>query len=393
MTTDVNAGFDTERAAMTERQAGYAEAWQARLDSGKLVSLGNGRFKVNDPGSWDNGEIWNQRTSGIFVPQHGLDMTSGEAALYTVQPEWHKLGTVIEAGLSSVPAVLKAAHLDWDVLQRPVRYNFKGQHEVPSAFVNLRSDNGAPLGVVGKVYAPWQNSDSFAFLQDIVDDGSVVFDSAGALDDGRRTFVVVELPEGMEVTGGDVKDHIRLYVAVLNSHDGQGKVKALVTPWRIRCGNTERFAARDAVTTWGTRHTKNAKDRALEAQRTLGMTQKFAASFEAEEARLAETPLELDEFTELVGSLWELPAEPSPIQVRRAAERTDELVSWFAQESAELGQTAYAAERTVTDWLDHAAPRRATGDKMAAARATAIFEGADDDKKTTAHEKLLLKVR
>jgi hypothetical protein len=75
--------------------------------------------------------------------------------------------------------------------------------------------------------------------------------------------------------------------------------------------------------------------------------------------------------------------------------REGKLEELFAKESRQVGRTAYAAERAVTDYLDHVAPRRELnkGDGLAAARATAILEGSSDDVKTKAHQKLMLLVR
>ncbi len=109
---------------------------------------------MNDPGSWDNGEILVNQ-SGLILPQHMLDMTSGEAALYTTVPAWHGLGTVIPAGLSSIDAVLKAAHIDFEVSLVPDLYNWQGEiREAADSFFSVRTDTGAKLGEVGKASLP-----------------------------------------------------------------------------------------------------------------------------------------------------------------------------------------------------------------------------------------------
>jgi hypothetical protein len=67
----------------------------------------------------------------------------------------------------------------------------------------------------------------------------------------------------------------------------------------------------------------------------------------------------------------------------------------LAEETERTGRTAYAAERAVTDYLDHYAPIRpsaASGLKgnKPVARGLRLLEGTDDDVKSTAHRRLML---
>jgi len=427
--TDVNAAFDAERRQQQADVAAYnaeATAWnagnadriaqqqaeasarfEARVANGTMINLGNGRYEVNEPGSWDNGEVFQVQRSGsdlrqlLVMPEHGLDTSSGQAALYSRYPEWHELGTIIPAGLSSIPSVLKAAGLNFSVLSRPSGAMLPGPdgEDVftvdPAKFVNYRSDTGALLATVGKVYTAIQPAQSMEFLQKLVDDGDVIIESAGAMAGGARIFITCLLPEHMVIDAEGISDPVQMHIAVVDRFDGNGKFQAIATPWRIRCGNTERFALRDAVARWGIRHTTTAPDRVKEAQRTLGLTRKYAERFVAEENALASTPIKLDEFDALIAEVWgeRDRMEESKRTTTVADRRETELHEMFGRYAGELGRTAYAAERSVTDWLDHVSPRRVTGDKLAAARATAMLEGSDDDIKSTAHAKLMTLVK
>jgi phage/plasmid-like protein (TIGR03299 family) len=431
MTTDVNAAFDTERAGQVamvaevnaratelnatrdqRADAGLADRaarFEQRVADGKMKNLGGGRYEVNDPNSYDNGEIFSVRRQVdglrtlLVMPEHGLDTSTGEVALYTRTPEWHDFGTVIPSGLSEIPSVLKAARINFDVLQRPAGFmrpvsDGEGIGEVftveEGKFVNYRSDTGAPLGIVGKIHRSIQPAQSMGFLQELVDDGHVIIESAGALDGGRRIFISCLLPQDMVVDADGIADHVQLYVVVFDRFDGQGQFQAVVTPWRPRCKNTERLGLKEAVTRWTVRHTTNALARVEEAQKTLGLAGKYAAQFVAEETALAQAKIKADEFEALMADVWERDkATESKKSATVADRREDQLRTGFDAYSAELGSTAYAAERAVTDWLDHTAPRRVTGDKMAAARATAAFLGTDDDVKNEVHRRLMLRVR
>lgn len=100
-TPDVNSAFAAERQGQLTRGSIADPEIQQKIADGKLVAQGSGRYRVNDPGSWDNGETLYLR-EGQLVPQTGLDMTSGQAALYTAVPAWHSLGNVVPGGISDI---------------------------------------------------------------------------------------------------------------------------------------------------------------------------------------------------------------------------------------------------------------------------------------------------
>ena len=187
------------------------------------------------------------------------------------------------------------------------------------------------------------------------------------------------------------------YIAAINSHDGSSQAQVVATPWRIECGNTERFAVRDAYTRWGVRHTRNAHDRVAEARRTLGLSVKYFQAFAAEEEALAQTEVTVAEFQRLLEQLWPAPEDGAPKRtVTHHTHRLDALRGLYAANSARLGDTAYAAERAITEYADWKQPIRPTGSlrgRDLAARATAVLEGSNDDIKSRAHRQLLTLTR
>ncbi|MDT5024173.1 MAG: hypothetical protein QOE61_599 [Micromonosporaceae bacterium] len=396
---DLNAAFAAERRGQLQAVADRQADIQGRIAAGTLVPIGNGSYRVNDPASWDNGEVWTMR-DGEVLPQHGLDTTTGQVALYTAVPAWHELGNVIPGGTSDIDQVLKLGGIDFEVIRRPVLYqNSLGGPTIvlPDQFVTVRQDTGAGLGVVGARYEVFQNRDIFEFLQDLVASDEVVWESAGALRDGRRVFVCLRLPETVTIDAEGVNDQIMPYIAAINSHDGSSLAQVVATPWRIECGNTERFAVRDAHTRWGVRHTRNARDRVAEARRTLGLSVRYFAAFAAEEEVLAQTEVTIAEFRQVVEELWSAPEEDAPKRTQtHHRNRLDTLTGLYGSNSERLGRTAYAAERAITEYSDWKTPIRPTGSlrgRDLAARATAVLEGSNDDIKSRAHRQLLTLTR
>ncbi|HEY2672236.1 MAG TPA: DUF932 domain-containing protein [Rugosimonospora sp.] len=399
---DVNAAFAAERADQIQAAAARQADFDTRVATGKLIPLGNGRFRVNDPGSWDNGEVLIQQQDGQILPQHGLDTSRGQVALYSSVPAWHQLGNVVPGGTSEVEDVLKLGGIDFDVARRPVEFrnSLDGPNRVLSEhFVTVRDDTGAGLGVVreGSRYEVLQNRDAFAFLQDLVDRHDVIWESAGALRDGRKVFICMRLPNTVTIDTAGVADQIIPFIVALNSHDGSSLFQVVVTPWRPVCRNTERFALRDAHTRWGVRHTRNARDRIEEARRTLGLSVRYFDQFAAEEEALARTDLALAEYRRVVEDLWQPPADDASTRTRNShRRRADELIDLYTTNAAQLGTTAYAAERALTEYADWRQLIRPTGSLRGnnlAARATAVLEGGSDDLKSRAHRRLLTLVR
>ncbi|MEV6964474.1 DUF932 domain-containing protein [Hamadaea sp. NPDC051192] len=396
---DVNAQFAAERARQLAGVRTAQDDLQARIDAGTLVPLGDGRYRINDPGSFDHGEIWVQR-GGLVLPEHGLDVSRGTVALYTTTPAWHQLGNVVPGGISSIDEVLRLGGIDFTVHKAPVLYRTQADAADRLAadhYVTFRDDTGAALGVVGSRYEVLQNVEVFEFLQDLVDRFDVVWESAGALRDGRRVFVSMRLPDTVRIDRAGIDDAIVPFIVGVNSHDGSSLTQVVVTPWRPACGNTERMALRDAHTRWGVRHTRNARERVDEARRTLGLSVDYFARFAREEQILAQTDIAVADFDALVEQLWPSPDSDAPARVRnRHADRQGVLRALWHGNAERLGSTAYAAERAVTEYCDWRTGIRPTGSlrgRSLAARATAALEGTHDATKTRAHQRLLTLVR
>jgi len=455
-TLDRNDQFKAEKLGQIEQPRAIVEAnradiasydsgaTQAAIDArmadqaakGKIKLIGNDRYLVLE--GWDANEVFaiqRARRPGeipLILPETGLDMKNGKAQLYLREPAWHDLGTVIDGGTTSISDVLDASGGGYLVNQAPAQYfvpeadasgmggldgditipyadasgmgGLDGDitipyagllRKVPGQFVNWRDDTGEALGVVGRIYTPVQNRDAMAFLQELNGSGDVIWESAGPLRGGRRFFVVVRLPDDLVIDEGGTEEIIRKYVAVINSHDGTTPLSAISTPWNIVCGNTERFAMRDATAKWTVRHTTYALDKVAEARRTLGLAEKYYDQFKAEEDKLAHTEMLLDEFDKLVTGLWPADKDATDKAKGIAERRHEALRAGFKGASQRLGSTARAAEYTVTEFLDWAAPRRALrddagrADPMAAAKATIALEGGDDDLKSKAHRQLM----
>jgi phage/plasmid-like protein (TIGR03299 family) len=397
MTTDVNAKFAETKFAQMNSATKRVDWLQGMVKDGKAKDNGNGTVTVTE--GWDRGETFRlQNRDGLLqdvIASHGLDTkANGETALYLKdEPAWHSLGQVIPGGLHTAADVLKAAGLDWEVGVEAAKFMDK---IIPGKFVTYRKDTMDPLGVVGNIYTPFQNLQSYSFLDELLEFGMVA-ETAGSWRGGTRTFISARIPEDLILDPDGIADPIRQYLMISNSHDGTTPVRAVVTPWRPVCRNTERFALRDAKTKWSVRHTKNAAAKVEEAKRALKLTHEFYTEWVEEETKLLHTEFAPNYVDALINQVWGEPDKDATKRAKTAdAERRNQIHNLFSQESNRSGQNAYSAERAVTEYVDHFVKLRPRNDlkgNILAALGQAILEESQDDVKTKAHDKLMLLVK
>lgn len=201
---------------------------------------------------------------------------------------WHGLGAVLDKHPKSIDEAIKLAGLDWEVVQKPVFIeDVTGEKddfvvtEIPNWVANVRTDNGAVLGLVTQKYEVVQNMEAFSFLAAIFG-SDMLFETAGSLMDGRRTWVMMKIPDFVEVGG----DPIGQYAFISNSHDGKSSVLAAMTPIRIVCMNTLGAAVRiakgaNAQRTYNIRHLGNMSQKIAEARSVLEVTVNYYEQFKA----------------------------------------------------------------------------------------------------------------
>lgn len=399
---DVNAEFASQKLDQLATVEKRKEWLDTQVGEGNFVLQGDRYIVIS---GWDRGESFSAKTT---LPEHGLDLTeSGDVALYLKdRPAWHALGTVIKGGSSNAETVLKAAGMWWETLSEPltaklpVAWYDNGEasvyeeKEVADTFVNYRSDTFQPLGVVGKIYTPIHNTTAFDFLDSLFGDHLMVAESAGSFRDGKRVFISAEIPGELIIDPTGVSDHIRMYLALINSHDGSTPFTAVVTPWRPVCKNTERLALKNAVTKWTVRHTKNAMNKIEEAKRTLGLATQYYDEFVAEETALLQVSFMGDDVDKLIKDIWgdapEADANKKSQTVYR--QRRDSLHALYGVEAERVGRNAYAAERAVTGYVDHFSelrPRGVLKGNRLGAQGQAILEGSQDEVKNRTHKRLM----
>jgi phage/plasmid-like protein (TIGR03299 family) len=212
------------------------------------------------------------------------DEATGKHSFFSVKEKaWHGLGQIVSSYPTSAEAIQHAG-LDYDIVKRPLYVREQSQDsnsiltEVPEHFATVRTDNGMPLGVVGKDYQVLQNREAFSFFDSIVGGGNgVLYETAGSLGKGERIFITAKLPDYIKVGSDDL---IEKFIFLTTSHDGSGSITAAFTPIRIVCANTLGAALRNMTNVVRIRHTVNAKVRLEQAHKVMGLANNLSIEME-----------------------------------------------------------------------------------------------------------------
>jgi len=319
------------------------------------------------------------------------EYTDGTAAFFTAREvAWHKLGTVTDNALTAEDA-LKTAYLDWTVFksENPVTTMVPmlgdtamedgSMEEVTFAdkFMTYRyhpkTKKADALGVVGNRYTPVQNAEAFSLLNYIADESGAVFETAGALNGGRKVFMTMKMPNQMTIGGVDAID---MYLMAWNTHDGTSSFNLLTTPIRVVCQNTLSMAINNAKSSFALRHTTNVQGKVQEAREALQLAYKYTDAFALEAEVLLGQKLSTNDFAKIVEKL--IPIDETIDRKRTLSEEARGALMglWNAPTQQNVFGTKWAAWNAVVEYADWAKPVR--GKNADVARAERIVTGAGD---------------
>jgi phage/plasmid-like protein (TIGR03299 family) len=166
---------------------------------------------------------------------------------------WHGLGTILDGYPGSWDEARKLAGLDWEPISAPVFdhnvvLNEAGEmvesyEKIDGFYTIKRSDNGRILHIPKDSYEIFPNADLGPLVEAIMAQagGQYLYETAGSLDEGRKVWVLIRAAEPFQVPG-DPNGAVLPYVALQNSHDGSGALRAQRLRTRIVCANTSHAA-------------------------------------------------------------------------------------------------------------------------------------------------------
>ena len=318
-----------------------------------------------------------------MVPDQYEDGTS--AFFTNREPAWHSLGVVTPNALTAEEA-LKTALLDWKVIKAdtPVEtivptIDGKSTSKItfPDKFMTYRyhpkTKKADALGVVGNRYTPVQNAEAFSFLNYVADESGAVFETAGSMNNGRKVFMTMKMPEGLQIGGQDAID---LYLMAWNTHDGTSAFNLLVTPIRVVCQNTLTAAINSAKSNYALRHTPGVNGKIQAAREALNLTFKYTEEFEKLAENLISQEMTDKEFAKLVEEVFPIDEESQRATTIAETARGTLMGLWKAPTQANIANTKWAAYNAFIEYSDWASPIR--GKDVETLRAERIISGAGD---------------
>lgn len=271
---------------------------------------------------------------------HNLEITNGRVsfAYANGRPGWHGLGQAIPLGMEHSETVSELAGLNRTVRLVPLYTMVDGQPaELPDKFATVYEDNpGLILGIVGSRYTVVQSATAFRAIDRWLADGRVKYEAAGALDEGRKVFILVRIDEDFLIGG---VDPITPYALVTNSHDGSSGLGVKLVSTRVVCQNTLNISLREKGERIGIRHTASAEANIESAAEALGLV----ARQQAETMQRFEQLAQMNAGQSLVEQVVELVA-PDPVKIkvslterqRNRANRRHESFMTFLQHAADV---------------------------------------------------------
>lgn len=235
---------------------------------------------------------------------HKLDFQKGYAAMYSLnETPWHGLGNILDKQPNSIKELLQVSGLDFEVEKLP-NTHIIGETQIISddSFFTYRKDTNYILGnKLGKQYTVCQNDMAFILIDEMLQTGKVLVETAGSLDNGRVTFVCLKLTNRLKITENDLVDN---YFCIFNSHDGSLAITTLSTPIRVVCNNTLQASLQNCKQKVSIKHTTNHQVAMKQALTILGVIEQNGNVLEQGFQRMNEIQWTQDRFFDYIASVY-----------------------------------------------------------------------------------------
>jgi phage/plasmid-like protein (TIGR03299 family) len=279
---------------------------------------------------------------------HELSNNNGriEMAYAGAEKPWHGLGVQVPWYMTTEEA-LTAANLDWRVEKMPLLSSYD-LTPVEDHFLTVRSDNQAHLGVVGSRYQPVSNREAFQFFDLALGEGQGQVDTAGALGNGERVWMMAKMPEVADVLPGDPMER---YLLVSTSHDGSSSVQVTFTNIRVVCQNTLTAALRRCSHSVKLRHTRNVEAKMKEAQAALQCSTTYWQEMKSACQHLALTSVQRVEVGVFLDAMFPTRKEDATPKGREVV--TELIEDGRGTDIPGVRGSAWGLYNAYTEYLDH----------------------------------------
>ena len=269
-----------------------------------------------------------------------------ETMAYAGEVPWHGLGTKVPSDLTP-EQMLQAAGLDWEVNKVDLTYG--DGLVVPGKKGLVRSSDGAYLDTIGDDWNPLQNSEAFEFFNDFVMAGDMEMNTAGSLEDGRRTWALAKIKDAVfEIVKDDITE---CYLLFSNPHKYGMSITVMMTPIRVVCNNTITMALNGASEHMVKINHRSEFD-ADAVKETLGVAKDKLDTYKEAAQFLSTKNYTKDSIVEYFNEVFPFTANKRDSEMSRNTKLAMDVLD--TQPGAEYGRgTFWQAFNTVTYLTDH----------------------------------------
>lgn len=315
---------------------------------------------------------------------------------------WVRGGTAVEA--TSARDAATQAGLNWSVRTAPLMAEIEPANitaegvdqavykEVPKKQAIVREDNDSVIGIVGTKYKVVQNMEVFNALDTLVDAGDARYAAAGEFNGGSNIWMVLELPQGIEVAN----DPHAAFLLVKTSHDGSSSVIIKPIIERLFCANQvngliSNTGRKYNEYTYRMTHSTNQELSIADIRNITNLTYTAIADYQLVANNLLKKDMSREQTINFFKKVWALPTtvEDKPYDLLTRGERKQQTIAKDARDKAwaiysesetqeNIRGTAFGAWQAVIEFADHYASGGA--DRLAAA----TLSGRNDKVKTKA---------
>jgi len=267
---------------------------------------------------------------------------------------WHQIGTNLGRLFTSEEAI-RLIRADYDVIKNVL---YVDDYPIPKYMATVRgdlplSDPNRHLGIVGEKYQVVQNVQAFSFMDEIMGNDAW-YTSAGILGHGEEIFIVAQI-DGTFCVKDDLFEQ---YLTLTNGHTGKHALRCYASPVRVVCRNTLNMSLRNISAGVVLRHTKNIRQRLLDAVEVLGLVQDSFQETQELFLALASKNAASTQFEQFISQLFPVYGENPNVKTLEHWEAVSVLFDADTNSTPGIQHTWYSAAQAAIEYVDHTIPMK-----------------------------------
>jgi len=275
---------------------------------------------------------YGNRSQGTAIGTYlGDDAITSEQAMIAADLDW-KVDKVTAGYRSLVPRVINL--VDGQQVEDGLVSKWT-EVEGEKFLVRTKDGQRNVLGRCTDGYQEFQNTEGFAFLDGLVDEGNLLYHTAGSLEGGKFVWILAQTPISWTIKrlSGKEDKHYS-FLNCLLGHDGKSSISLIPTNVNVVCANTQGYA--DSIAERENLIFRIPHRGDIKAKLDLAATAIETLSDRAEGERailqgFAQQAMNTDEFIDFATSIF--------LGIDGSKEETEELVSKFYEDATPRSKT------------------------------------------------------